>query len=36
MKKLLLVLLACVASTGLAQAQQLKLSIPTGGTGGAW
>jgi len=36
MKKLLLVLLACVASTGLAQAQQLKLSISTGGTGGVW
>jgi hypothetical protein len=36
MKKLLLVLIACCASMGVAQAQQLKLSISTGGTGGVW
>lgn len=35
MKKLLMVLVCC-AVAGTAQAQQLKLSISTGGTGGVW
>ena len=36
MRKLILVVFACFAAAGLAQAQQLKLSISTGGTGGVW
>ncbi len=36
MKKLIVVVLACFAAAGSAHAQQLKLSISTGGTGGVW
>ncbi|HYC44314.1 MAG TPA: TAXI family TRAP transporter solute-binding subunit [Burkholderiales bacterium] len=36
MKRLLLTLIACCACIGLAHAQQLKLTITTGGTGGVW
>ncbi len=36
MRKLIVVVFACFAAVGLAHAQQLKLSISTGGTGGVW
>lgn len=36
MKRLLLALIACCACAGFAQAQQMTLSISTGGTGGVW
>lgn len=36
MKRLLLTLLACCAFAGIAHAQQVRLSISTGGTGGVW
>jgi TRAP transporter TAXI family solute receptor len=36
MNRLLLMAFACCAFAGLAQAQQVRLSISTGGTGGVW
>ena len=36
MKRLFLVMLACCALTGIAHAQQVRLTISTGGTGGVW
>ena len=36
MKRLLLALFALCAFTGITQAQQIRLSISTGGTGGVW
>ena len=36
MKRLLWMMFACCAFAGMAQAQQLRLSISTGGTGGVW
>src|SRR5688572_11257154 len=36
MKRLLFALVACCACVTLAQAQQLRLTISTGGTGGVW
>jgi TRAP transporter TAXI family solute receptor len=36
MKRSLLALIALCACTGLAHAQQIRLSISTGGTGGVW
>ena len=35
-KRLLVALIACCACIGIAHAQQLRLSISTGGTGGVW
>ena len=36
MKRLLLTVIACCAFAGVAHAQQVRLSISTGGTGGVW